>query len=97
TKPSLPLLPPKAKISVLVSPHIGIAVEWKLQLYPVLPYIKPVKKEPVAPSSKQKSTWRPPDSHYYKYGHTLINKVSFEDTDKDILAMLESIFLCKYA
>lgn len=97
TKPDLPLLPPKAKVSVLVSPHVGIAVEWKQKLYQVLPYIKPTKQKTVASIFKQKSTWSPPDSHYYKYGHTLIKKVTFEDTDKNILAMLEAIFLCKYA
>jgi len=93
----LPLLPPKAKVSVLVSPHVGIAVEWKRKLYQVLPYIKPARQVADAYSSKRKPTWKPPDSHYYKYGHTLIKKVTFEDTDKDILAMLETIFLCKYA
>lgn len=96
TAADLPLLPPKAKVCVLVSPYMGIAVEWKQKLYQVLPYIKPAKQA-LAPLPKQKSTWKPPDSHYYKYGHTLIKKVTFEDTDKDILAMLETIFLCKYA
>lgn len=97
TNPDLPLLPPKAKVSVLISPHVGIAVQWKQKLYQVLPYIKPAKQEALAATSKKKSTWKPPDSHYYKYGHTLIKKVSFDLTDKHILAMLESIFLCKYA
>lgn len=96
-KPGLPLLPPKAKVSVLVSPHLGIAVQWKRKLYQVLPYIKPARQTADASSPKRKPSWKPPDSHYYKYGHTLIKKVTFEDTDKDILAMLETIFLCKYA
>lgn len=97
TGSGFPLLPPKAKVNVLVSPHLGIAVEWKNRLFQVLPYIKPAKPDQSYSLPKRKSNWTPPDSHYYKYGHSLIKKVTFEDTDKDILAMLEGIFLCKYA
>jgi len=47
--------------------------------------------------SKRKKTYRPPDSHYYKYRHTLVKMVAFEDGDTDNLKMLEEIFLTKYA
>ncbi|GAV26108.1 integrase [Carboxydothermus islandicus] len=47
--------------------------------------------------TKKNKPWIPPDSHYYKYGHKLIKKVTFEDSDRDILKMLEDIFLSKYA
>lgn len=90
------LPPPKASISVLVSPRFGIKAQYRDTLFDVLPYIKPAKttktKQPAA-----KKPWIPPDSHYYKYGHSLIKKVSFEDSDRDILRMLEEIFLCQYA
>lgn len=95
--PASPLLPPRAKVDVLVSPQIGIAVEYKGRLFQVLPFIKPAKSIPIVSQPKQKATWKPPDSHYFKYGHSLFKKVTFEDADKDILAMLETIFLCKYA
>lgn len=97
TAHELPVVPPKAKVQVLVSPYLGIAVEFKGCLFRVLPCIKPAKASKSALSAKQKASWTPPDSHYYKYGHSLIKKVTFEDTDKDILEMLELIFLCKYA
>lgn len=90
------LPPPKATISVLVSPRFGIKAQYHNTVFEVLPYIKPAK----ASKAKQcvtRKPWVPPDSHYYKYGHTLIKKVSFEDSDRDILQMLEDIFLRQYA
>lgn len=90
------LPPPKAAVSVLVSPRFGIKAQYHKTVFEVLPYIKPAK----ATKSKQSATKKPcvpPDSHYYKYGHSLIKKVSFEDSDRDILRMLEDIFLREYA
>ncbi|SKA18859.1 hypothetical protein SAMN02745885_02243, partial [Carboxydocella sporoproducens DSM 16521] len=39
----------------------------------------------------------PPDTHYFKYGHNLVKRLTYEDSDRDILKMLEEIFLRKYA
>jgi hypothetical protein len=91
------LLPlPKATITVLISPRFGIKAQYHSTVFDVLPYIKSTKaskpKQPVV-----KKPWTPPDSHYYKYGHSLMKKVSFEDNDCDILHMLEDIFLRQYA
>ena len=99
TTSTLPTLPPKAKVTVLVSPRLGIKVQFKNALFDVLPYIKPKKQNvPILDeNSKAKQPWQPPDSHYFKYGHNLVKKVTFEDSNKDILLMLESIFLQKYA
>lgn len=99
TEPGLPLLPPKAKITVLVSPSLGIKVQFKNTLFDVLPYIKAkrITEPKTAANSLDKKHWQPPDSHYYKYGHNLMKKVTFEDSNSDILMMLESIFLKKYA
>jgi len=99
TGQNLPLLPPKAKVKVLVCPRLGIKVQFKNVIYDALPYIKAKKSAESKPASesKTKTPWIPPDSHYYKYGHQLIKKVTFEDSDQDILLMLESIFLKKYA
>ncbi len=91
------LLPPaKTTITVLVSPRFGIKAQYRDTVFQVLPYIKPLKNSEPTPSAAKKS-WSPPDSHYYKYGHSLIKKVSFEDSHHDILRMLEDIFLRQYA
>lgn len=91
------LPPPKATVTVLISPRLGLKAQYRNTVFEILPYIKPAKASKSKQSGTSKEPWIPPDSHYYKYGHTLIKKVTFEDTDKDILAMLETIFLCKYA
>lgn len=97
TAPDLPLLKAKDKVTVLLSPRLGITVQFKKALFNVLPYIKQKKSDNTKSLSSSKTPYSPPDSHYYKYGHTLVKKVTFEDNDKDILLMLESIFLKKYA
>lgn len=99
TDESHPLLHPKDRVTVLVSPALGIKVQYKKALFDVLPYIKSKKSSEAktAIPKQQSESWRPPDSHYYKYGHNLIKKVTFEDSDWDILMMLEKIFLRKYA
>lgn len=90
------LPPPKATITVLVSPRFGIKAQYHHTVFEVLPYIKQAKaSNPKQPATKK--SWTPPDSHYYKYGHSLMKKVSFEDSDRDILHMLEDIFLRQYA
>ena len=89
--------PAKAKVEVLISPCLGIRARYKDVIFQVLPYIKPIKVAVEAKSTKPRKKWSPPDSHYYKYGHTLTKKLSFEDADRDILHMLEDIFLKNYA
>jgi len=92
----LPSLPPKARVDVLISPHFGIKVSYKGAFYETIPYIKPKTQKP-KPEPKEKTAWTPPDSHYYKYGHRLVKKISFEDSDREILGMLEDIFLSTMA
>jgi hypothetical protein len=94
--PHSPPLPSKARISVLVSPHFGIRAQYNNAVFDVLPYIKPSKSFPPG-KVRKKSSWSPPDSHYFKYGHSLVKKLTFEDADRDILHMLEDIFLKNYA
>lgn len=93
-----PIIPPRAKVEVLISPIFKIKVQYKKAVYEVLPYAKQKRcnhSSNVAPKSRKK--YIPPDSHYYKYGHTLIKKTTFEDSDKDIIEMLEGIFLKQHA
>lgn len=98
TSHGLPSLAAKARVTVLVSPRLGVAVQFKKVLFNVLPYIKQKKSVPQkSPSIPSNIPHSPTDSHYYKYGHTLVKKVTFEDNDKDILLMLENIFLKNYA
>lgn len=90
-------LPAKAAISVLVSPHFGIRAQYKHTVFDVLPYIKEAKCTEERTSGRKKSSWSPTDSHYFKYGHSLVKKLTFEDNNYDILHLLEDIFLKKYA
>jgi len=92
----LPPLPKSARVDVLISPHFGVKVSYRGAIYDTMPYIKP-KKSKEHSASKERKTWSPPDSHYYKYGHRLVKKVAFTESDQEILMMLEDIFLSKMA
>lgn len=89
-------IPPKSQVDVLISPVFGVRVKYKNAVYEVVPFIKP-KKVKAPTSSREKRTYRPPDDHYYKYGRELWPKLSFAESDSEILQMLEEIFLKKYA
>jgi transposase len=93
---NLPPLPKSACVDVLISPHFGIKVSYRGAIYDTMPYIKPKKAQDKAPS-KERKAWSPPDSHYYKYGHRLVKKIAFTESDQEILMMLEDIFLSKMA
>lgn len=89
-------IPAKSQVDVLVSPHFGIRVQFKNVVYDVIPFVKS-KKSSIPGTAKEKRIYRPPENHYYKYGRELWPKLIFTETDQDILAMLEEIFLTKYA
>jgi transposase len=98
TNESSPLMLPKAKILVLISPAFGVKVQFKQTLFDVLPYIDGKTANRVGkPTLKKRQSASPPDSHCWKYGQPLKPKLTYEDTDFAILSMLESIFLSKYA
>jgi len=88
---------PRARIEVLVSPVFGVKAQYKDTVYETIPYVKPKRIQKIKLKPAEKKTYRPPDSHYYKYGHSLVKKVTFKDSDRDILKMFEEIFLTKYA
>ena len=92
SKPDI-ILPHRGKLDVLVSPIFGVRASFAGIVYDVVPYIKPEKSTKPASSKSAKQKYIPDDSHYYKYGHQLIKKVTFEDNDIAILKMLENIFL----
>lgn len=86
------LLPQKGNIQVLFSPVFGVRASFAGIVYDVVPFIKPEKADKKV-SKKPRTKYIPDESHYYKYGHKLIKKVTFEDNDVAILKMLERVFL----
>jgi hypothetical protein len=87
------VLPHRGRLDVLVSPTFGVRASFAGIVYDVVPFIKPEKVKKDANKKPKKKKYIPDDSHYYKYGHQLIKKVTFEDNDIAILKMLEKIFL----
>lgn len=88
------VLPHKGNIKVLFSPVFGVRAAFASIVYEVVPFIPP-EKAAKKTSPKAHTRYIPPDSHYYKHGHQLIKKVTFEDDDIAILKMLEKVFLEK--
>jgi hypothetical protein len=91
------LVYPKSKVMVLVSPKFGIRGQYGENVYDVIPFIKPKKQSKSESEAESKTPYTPPDDHYFKYGHIAWPKLTFEDSDHEILKMLEKIFLSKYA
>jgi len=95
-KENQPSIPPQAKINVFVSSISGVRVEYKGKIYETVPFVKPKKVIDTTPKKCESTAHKPADTHYYKYGKELFKRVTFEDSDKDILNMLQEIFLGKY-
>ena len=92
------LIPTKSKIDVLVSPRFGVRVQYNNTVYNTIPFIKPKKQNNTTNTQNNtRKKYIPPDDHYFKYGQKDWKKLTFEDTDQEILKMLENIFLSKYA
>ena len=87
------VLPHKGKIDVLISPVFGVRACFAGIVYNVVPFVKPPKISESNIEKPKKPQYIPLDSHYYKHGHKLIKKVTYEDNDFAILKMLERIFL----
>src|SRR6056297_1276889 len=92
----LPRLPPRGRIEVLVSPYFGLKASYQGNIYDTAFCAMPKAKKANKPI-KEKKIWVPDDLHYYKYGHKSMAKVSFEESDREILQMLEELFLSKIA
>jgi transposase len=88
------IVPKGAKINVLVSSLFGIRIEYRRIVFDVLPYVPP-KRAKEKPKT-EKALPRPvPDDHYFKYGQKLMPKLSFAESDEEIVEMIEDIFLKK--
>lgn len=91
-----PAFSTKKQVNVLLSSITGIGAEYNGIVYTTVPFIKPAKVSKSA-EQKERKTYRPPEDHYYKYGQSLFTKLTYEDSDRDILDMLDNIFLRKYS
>jgi transposase len=89
------IIPPRASVDVLISTRFGIRAMYKGKAFDVIPYVRPKRKQK-APL-KTRKVYRPPDDHYFKYGHELWTKLSYAESNDEIMEMLEDIFLKKYA
>jgi len=92
---NLPPIPTHTKITVLISSLTGIGVEYKGKIYGVVPFIKPQKAVAKVQKERKSTSHTPPDTHYYKYGQNLFPRLTFEESDREILEMLQDIFLGK--
>lgn len=88
------MIPPKAKVQVLISSEFGIKIQYRKIIFDVNPYVPPKRKP--KPKQEKKPTKPVPDTHYYKYGQSLVPKLLYTETDQEILSMLEEIFLRKH-
>lgn len=85
-------LPHKGPIEVLVSPRFGLKVRYQENIYDTVPCEITETKE-VNKTVKEKKVWVPDDTHYYQYGKRLMGRVGFEESEQEILEMLENLFL----
>ena len=91
------IIPRNSKINVLTSPCFGVKAEYRNIVFEVLRFVPPKRKNPVR-ERKPPSAKPPADSHCYKYGQQLyIPGLPGEECDKEIITMLENIFLEKIA
>lgn len=95
-KESQPTIPPHSKINVFVNSISGIRVEYKGRIYETTLFIKPKKVMDSTPKVLKPVANTPSDNHYYKYGQDIFKRVTFEDSDRDILDMVQELFLGKY-
>jgi hypothetical protein len=93
----LPRLPPRGGVDVLVSPRFGLKAAYQGKIYDPVPCAMPQVKKANKPIGEKKKLWVPDNLHYYKYGHQLMEKVSLAESDREILKMLEDLFLWKIA
>lgn len=95
-KENQPSIPPKTQINIFISSLSGIRVEYNGRMYETVPFVKPKKASDGILKNRKSTAHTPPVTHYYKYGQELFKCVTFEDSDRDILIMLQEIFLGKY-
>ncbi|CCJ34310.1 ISNCY family transposase [Caloramator australicus] len=93
-KDNQPPIPTRTTINVFINSLAGVQVEYKGIVYETEVFVKPKKSSNDA-VKKEKNTYRPPEDHYYKYGRNLVKPIIYDESDQEILSMLEEIFLGK--
>ncbi len=93
---NLPAISTPTSVLICIHSITGVRVEYKGRIYPTIPFLKPPKAENPEPKEKKVTVHVPPDNHYYKYGQHLVKRISFDETDQEILDMPHGIFLGKY-
>jgi hypothetical protein len=61
-----------------------------------VPFVKPRKETTDVRKELKPKGHTTPDTYYYKYGQALSPKISFEESDREILEMLQEVFLGKH-
>jgi len=91
-----PPIPTRTQITVCISNITGITIEYKGNLYQTIDFIKPkkVKKQAV---KKEPRKYIPPNTHYYKQGENLFPKLGFEESNQEVLEMLNDVFFGNHA
>jgi transposase len=88
------IIPKGAKVAVLADPAFGIKIEYRKLVFDVIPFAPPKRAKPA--SADKKHLPKPvPDSHYWKYGQKLAPRLSYAESNEEIIEMLEDIFLRK--
>jgi hypothetical protein len=92
------IVPPHAKIGVLLSPSFGIEAEYKGTIFDILPYVPPKRKYEKEKNESENDRPKPLAGQKYKeYAQTLLPHLSFAESREEIMDMLRDIFLRKYA
>lgn len=92
-----PPAPTRTQITVCISSITGIKVQHNSTFYETVPFIKP-KKATDSKAKKDRQYASPPDTHYHKYGkydQGLFPRLTFEESDQEVLEMLQRLFLGK--
>ncbi|MCX7904887.1 MAG: ISNCY family transposase [Caloramator sp.] len=87
-----PPIPTRATINVFINSLARVQVEYKGVVYDTEIFVKSKTANPI---KKEKNTYRPPEDHYYKYGRNSVKPIIYDESDQEILSMLEEIFLGK--
>ncbi len=83
---------PKAKITILIGPKIGVRAVYSGEAYETIMIEEMPKKEVVKPSeAKERKCHKPGPYHPWRQGKTKIPML-YEETDTEILEMLEGLF-----
>jgi len=89
-------IPTRTQITICISSITGVRAEYKGRIYDTVAFIKPKKAAQNVEKERKSSGYTPPDTHYYKYGQALFPKLTFEESDREVLEMLQEVFLGRH-